>query len=46
MWMRVIEQWADVEAAIDGVNETIDSVTRKSLCNKNYGGVGGEMAVE
>jgi hypothetical protein len=46
MWIPVIEQEASAEAAIDGVNGTIDSTTRKPLCNKNCSRVGGEMAVE
>ena len=46
IWMRVIEQGSGTEAAINGVNAMIDSMTRKPLCNENYRGVGGEMAVE
>jgi len=46
MWMHVIEQGSGAEAAIDGVNVTIHSMTRKPLCKENYRGVGGEMAVE
>jgi hypothetical protein len=44
--MPVIEQGAIAEAAIDGVNKTIDSMTRKPLYNENYRRVGGEMAIE
>jgi hypothetical protein len=44
--MPVIEQGAIAKAAIDGVNKTINSMTRKPLYNKNYRGVGREMAIE
>jgi hypothetical protein len=46
MWIPVIEQGTSAEAAIDGVNETIDSMTRKPFCNENYRGIGGEITVE
>jgi hypothetical protein len=44
--MPVIEQGAIAKAAINSVNKAINSMTRKPLYNKNYCGVGREMAIE
>ena len=44
MWMAVIEQGGTAEAAIDGVNETIISMTNTALIFVTD--PGGEMVVE
>jgi hypothetical protein len=46
MWVAVIEQGRTAEAAIDGVNETIDSMTSATVIIVAGWFLGEEMAVE
>ena len=46
MWVAVIEQEVIAEAAIDGVDEIIDSMTNTSVILVADWFPGGEMAVE
>lgn len=46
MWVAVIEQEGTAEAAIDGVDETIDSTTNTAVILVADWFPGGEMAVE
>jgi len=46
MWVAVIKQGETAEAVIDGVNETIDSMTNTAVILVAVWFPGGEMAVE
>lgn len=46
LWLSVTGQGANAEAVMDGVNETINSMTGKPLCNKKCHGIERKKALE